>query len=152
MIKSLVSLSALSMLALSNCAAASTITPCTQSCEFNSVEVFELSGVPVDTSTTSSKNIHIYRVNLLDKVEEKLSMGMSEVTTTADATNLINQKSVQERNHYYGLMKAGWRNLIRADYFGISKVPAVVFDHQYVIYGESLPRAIEIYRSKRGQQ
>lgn len=145
-------ISSATMLLLSNSVIANTITPCTQSCEFNSVEVFELSGVPVDTRSTSSKNIHIYRVNLLDKVEEKLSKGMTEVTTTADATELINQKSVQERNHYYALMKAGWRNLIRADYFGISKVPAVVFDHKYVVYGESLPRAIEIYRSKGVQQ
>ncbi|WP_434339405.1 DUF1525 domain-containing protein [Motilimonas cestriensis] len=133
-------------------ATANKIQSCNENCDFTSVEVFELSGVPVDTSTAISKNIHVYRVNLLDKVEAKLSTGMDKITTTGEATELINSKSVEERNHYYRLMKAGWRNLIRADYFGISKVPAVVFDHKYVIYGESLPNAIKIMKEKRTKQ
>ncbi len=90
-------------------------------------EVFTLAGLPV---TNVPDHAAVFELDAPARLDKRLSDGLPADQAAA-------AKMVQQRLH--GFKKAygeAYRGLLRAWRLGVERVPAVVVDGEYVVYGE----------------
>lgn len=90
------------------------------------VEVFTLAGLPV---TQVPADATVVELDAPARLDQRLSQGLPADPKAAAAIVRRRLKSFKAR---YG---TAYRGLVRAWQLGVAKVPAVVVDGQYVVYG-----------------
>ncbi|WP_063664923.1 DUF1525 domain-containing protein [Aliivibrio fischeri] len=88
---------------------------------------------------------NVYRVDTLKIVEENMSKGLSADPSEAKEQVLAMMNSDKFRNQYSIDMMEGWSTINKVVRLGIEKVPAVVINDKYVVYGVSPKEAVTIY-------
>ncbi|MDA3922333.1 MAG: TIGR03757 family integrating conjugative element protein [Salinisphaera sp.] len=91
------------------------------------VEVFTLAGLPV---TQVPADATVVELDAPARLDQRLSQGLPADPKAAAAIVRRRLKSFKAR---YG---PDYRGLVRAWQLGVAKVPAVVVDGQYVVYGQ----------------
>jgi len=104
------------------------------------VEVFTNSSILL----TGTEGARIYYVDGLEQLENELSQGLPEDPQRAAqiARNRLRMmgSALQKR-----AMNAG-EGITRASYYGVNRVPAVVFDGKAIVYGVTdIRRAVALY-------
>lgn len=105
------------------------------------IEIFTNQQYPIDASGITEHEVDIYNLDLL---EHSLSLINQQLKTQSpeQAKTLLHQWLEQDRLNLQQTMKG----LIQAQKLGIHYLPAVVFDHKQVIYGQTnLQQAILEY-------
>lgn len=90
-------------------------------------EVFTTAGVPV---THVPDNVTVVELDKPSRLDQQLSQGLPD---EKDAAAQAVQNRLQGFKKAYGQAYSG---LLRAWRLGVTKVPAVVVDGQYVVYGQ----------------
>jgi len=100
--------------------------------EFKSVEIFTVAGVPIQGA---SPNMVITELDASARLDAEFSYGLSKEPEVA-LQQLQKKLEVQGAALYrkYQILYIG---LARARVLGVLKVPAVVVDGKYVVYGET---------------
>lgn len=108
-------------------------------------DVFTVAGAPVTHVPEGATVVELDKPSRLDK---QLSQGLPD---KKDAAARTVQKRLPGFKKAYG---QAYRGLIRAWRLGIKKVPAVVVDGQYVVYGQpNVTAAVaEIHRAESREQ
>ncbi|WIX33255.1 TIGR03757 family integrating conjugative element protein [Salinicola sp. JS01] len=116
---------------------------------FASVEVFTTAGEPVQNVPTSAAVVELDAPARLDaRISQDLPADPSRAKQALQSrmSDPEWQRTIQD----YGRLYQG---VARAWMLGIEKVPAVVVDSQYVVYGEpDVGRALEEIEQARGDQ
>lgn len=100
------------------------------------VEIFTISSMPVNTTVSQSVDIHYYTV---DTASNLLTAFNNAVSQYPDETWFV--------AHQIQLQQA-FKGLELAKHYGITKLPAIVFDHKAIIEGnQSLASALSEYMS-----
>lgn len=104
-------------------------------------EVFTVAGVPV---THVPDGVTVVELDKPSRLDKQLSQGLPD---TKDAAARAVQKRLPNFKKAYG---PAYRGLVRAWRLGVAKVPAVVVDGEYVVYGQpDVTAAVaEIHRAK----
>lgn len=108
------------------------------------VAVFTISGVPVTNVPDNARVVELDRTARLDL---RLSRG---VPNNKQAAIKMVKKRARRLKDEYG---AAYTGLLRAWRLGVEKVPAVVVDGQYVVYGQAdVAQALARIRNARKQE
>jgi integrating conjugative element protein (TIGR03757 family) len=103
-----------------------------QASAFKSVEIFTIAGVPMQGVT---ENMVVIELDASARLDAEFSYGLSKDPQVA-LVQLKKKLEVQGESLYAKYQKH-YVGLGRARVLGILKVPAVVVDGQYVIYGDT---------------
>lgn len=100
------------------------------------VDVFHASDRPVNTSTAERVTVRVHEVDLKERVEAQLSQGLP--ADSDRALDVARQRlSGDSGAQLIERLKDGADALIEAHRLGVEKVPAIVIDGTYVVYGET---------------
>ncbi|HEX7635291.1 MAG TPA: TIGR03757 family integrating conjugative element protein [Noviherbaspirillum sp.] len=110
------------------------------------IEVFTNSSILL----TGTEGVKIYYVDGLEQLENELSQGLPNDPQRAaqiarDRLRMMGA-TLQKR-----AMNAG-EGITRASYYGVNRVPAVVFDGKAIVYGVTdIRRAVALYEQSAGR-
>ncbi|WP_111748808.1 TIGR03757 family integrating conjugative element protein [Salinisphaera orenii] len=108
------------------------------------VDVYTVSGQPV---TQVPDRAHVVELDKPARLDHRLSTGLPANKQAAAAV-------VRERlSHFKAAYGRAYRGLTRAYQLGVTKVPAVVVDGRYVVYGQSnVAKALSTVRKARSSE
>lgn len=113
------------------------------------IEIFAESASMESIIDTDVKNadLTVHEIDRVEKIEKQLSGLLPKNITNEDAAqkyieaNLIADIKKQKEN-----LANGWNSISRAKMYNLQRIPAVVFDKQIVVYGETLEDSIIKYQ------
>ncbi len=99
---------------------------------FKSVEIFTVAGVPM---RGASSDMVIVELDASARLDAEFSYGLSKDPEVA--MSQLQKKLEVQGESLYRKYHTHYTGLARARILGVLKVPAVVVDGQYVVYGET---------------
>ena len=99
---------------------------------FKSVEIFTVAGMPI---RNASPDMVITELDASARLDAEFSYGLSENPQTA--LEQLKKKLEVQGESLYRRYQTHYTGLARARVLGVLKVPAVVVNGQYVVYGEA---------------
>lgn len=100
--------------------------------EFKSVEIFTVAGVPIQGA---SPNMVITELDASARLDAEFSYGLSKDPQVA--LSQLKKKLEVQGESLYRKYQIHYTGLARARVLGVLKVPAVIVDGKYVVYGET---------------
>jgi len=141
-IKSL-TLATMMLVATSNCFAE----------QLASVDVFTVSGLEYGLESQrlqlqANAPVTVHRIDAIYQFQQQLSANLpgDESQALVEVQNRLAKVSKSEIERVYG---ATINDVALAKEIGVEKVPAVVFNRKYIVYGVDPLRAYEIFEQKR---
>lgn len=119
------------------------------------IEVFTSSDLPITgkaainpDSVRSKTDLHIYELDGIERIEAKLSKGLTGDPEQSKRVVLQRFQQLHEEDRVQ--MQRAAMGLAKAVQYGIDRYPAIVFDGQVVVYGlTDLEVALQHYRAWR---
>lgn len=100
----------------------------------------------IDTGVKDA-NLMLHEIDRVENIEKQLSGLLPKNITNEDAAqkyieaNLIADIKKQKEN-----LANGWNSISRAKMYNLERIPAIVFDKQFIVYGETLEDSIIKYQ------
>lgn len=92
--------------------------------------------------------VNVIDVELAKRQEDLLSEGLPKDEEEATKVAIARLKDPQNKPKL-DLLKQGLANYVKVVEYNIEAIPAVLFDHKYIVYGENPSDALLIYKELR---
>lgn len=124
-----------------------------QAGQLASIDVFTISGLEYDLECQrlqlqANTIVNVHRIDAIYLFQQKLGAGLptNEAQAMTEMQRRFNKLSKDEIQKVYG---KAIEDITLAREIGVEKVPAVVFNRKYIVYGANPMRAYELYEQKR---
>ncbi|MEW8057557.1 MAG: TIGR03757 family integrating conjugative element protein [Candidatus Thiodiazotropha sp.] len=119
------------------------------------VELFSTSDLPVTGKTATNSDsgqsetkLHVYELDGIQRLEAKLSQGLT--IDPAQSKQIVQQRFKKLQKNDRARMQRAAMGLAKAMQYGVDRYPAIVFDGQAVVYGVTdVQTAITHYQTWR---